>query len=164
MKQYCILAICYHIHGFLGTLTTLKTKPEIQPCMPHILIQSCKLFFSLFYFICILYYRTADMSNDILQLIIFLIFFWAWSYNVTILILFLHLNPSNTRVTFIESTRMQDFWKYLNRVMLVFIGWFSLSTLKWVCRVLVILQVFASFCIGQISHQQHKGKRNNAHS
>ena len=23
----------YYVHGFLDTLTTLKTKPEIQPCL-----------------------------------------------------------------------------------------------------------------------------------
>ena len=52
----------------------------------------------------------------------------------------------------------KNFENHLNPVMSVFIGQLSLSALRWVpmCQGFSHFQFFfASFCIGQISHQQH---------
>ena len=45
----------------------------------------------------------------------------------------LHINPSNAKATFVQSTRTQRFLEnHLNPVLLVFIGKLLLSTLRWV--------------------------------
>ena len=53
----------------------------------------------------------------------------------------------------------KNFEKHLNPLMLVFIETLSLSTLRRVPMLQGFnhFQVFASFCIGQISHQKHNG-------
>ena len=69
------------------------------------------------------------------------------------------INPSNAEANFFQ--RIKDAKKHLNPVMLELIGQLLLSTISDeypYARVSVIFQVFASFCIGQISHQQHKIK------
>ena len=82
----------------------------------------------------------------------------------------LHVNPSNAEATFVQSARTQGhfhinpsneakiFEKYLNPVMLVYIGKLSLRTLIWVshARVQSFFSFFASFRIDLISHQQQK--------
>ena len=69
-------------------------------------------------------------------------------------------NPTNATTTFVQSTRMQRFLKNLQTLSC----WYSLESSRWVlsdeypiARVSIIFVFFASFCIGQISNQQHKG-------
>ena len=67
-------------------------------------------------------------------------------------------NPSNAEATVIQSTGLQVFTK----TMLVFIGWIALAEYSQMSTRVPGFQsflkvFFASFCIGQISNQQHKG-------
>ena len=70
------------------------------------------------------------------------------------------LNPSNAESTFVQSTQMQRFLKTIKTMSC----WYSLESSRRAlsdeypfARVSVIFRIFASFCIGQISHQQLKG-------
>ena len=70
------------------------------------------------------------------------------------------LNTFHAEATFVHG-RKEDFENHLNPVMLVFIGILSLSTIRWVpiCHGFShFSRFFASFCIGQISRQQSKGR------
>ena len=65
------------------------------------------------------------------------------------------INPSNAEATW-NHPKHEDakiFEKHLNPIMFIFIGELWLSTFWWV----PMCQGFNQFCIGQISHQQHKG-------
>ena len=70
-------------------------------------------------------------------------------------------NPSNAEATFVKNTKMQR----LLKTILTLSCWYSLDSYRGAlsdeypfARVSVIfIGFFASFCIGQISHQQHKG-------
>ena len=69
------------------------------------------------------------------------------------------INPANAEATFVKSTRMQKSLKIIETLSC----WYSLDSSWWVlsdeypsARVSVIFRFFGSFCIGQISHQQHK--------
>ena len=70
------------------------------------------------------------------------------------------INPSNAEDTLVQSTRTLSFFEnHLNPVLLIFIGELLLKQVlsdKYpYARLSIIFRVFASFCIGQISHQQH---------
>ena len=72
------------------------------------------------------------------------------------------VSPSNDEDAFVQSKKdAKIFENHRNHVMLVLIGWLLVSTLRWapMCQGFShVSVVFASFCISQISHQQHKGK------
>ena len=68
--------------------------------------------------------------------------------------------PSNAEAAFIQSIRTHKFVKTIKTLSC----WYSLDSSRRVfsdeypfARVSGIFRFFASFCIGQISHQQHKG-------
>ena len=70
------------------------------------------------------------------------------------------LNRSNAKSTFVQSTQMQTFLKTIQTQSC----WYSLESSRGAlsdeypfARVSVIFRIFASFCIGQISHHQLKG-------
>ena len=70
------------------------------------------------------------------------------------------VNPSTAEATFVLSTRTQNLLKTIETLSC----WYSLESSHRVhsdeyqyAGVLVIYRFFASFCSGQISHQQHKG-------
>ena len=70
------------------------------------------------------------------------------------------LYPSNAEATSVQSKRTKSFLKNIQTLLC----WYSLASSPWVlpgeypfARVSIIfVMLFASFCIGQISHQQHK--------
>ena len=75
----------------------------------------------------------------------------------------LFFNPSNAQATFVQKHKDAKFFEKPSKpyqFMLVFIIKFSLSSLRWVpiCHGFSDFSaLFASFCIGKISHQQDKG-------
>ena len=102
-------------------------------------------------FVCIITCHTLGFPDMVLLLCVVLIYrFWLHPFN-----------PSNTEATVVQRT--QRFLK----IIWTLPCWYSLDSSRWVLsdeypcvRVSVILQYFfASFCIGQISHQQHKDWR-----
>ena len=78
--------------------------------------------------------------------------------SVCVCVRVIRVNPSNAEATFVHSTRTQSsFENHLNLSC-----WYSLDSSRWVlwdeCPcVSTIFQLFAWFCIGQISQQKHKG-------
>ena len=74
------------------------------------------------------------------------------------------INPSNAEATFVKAQGCRDFFEmHRNLVILVFntIHWKALAESSQMSTHLPgfqsFVRFFASFCIGQISHQQHKG-------
>ena len=71
------------------------------------------------------------------------------------------LNPSNAKATFVKSTRMQRFVEKTPKPCHVGIHWIALTEHSQMSTHMPGFQsffgFFASFCIGKISHQQHKG-------
>ena len=69
-------------------------------------------------------------------------------------------NPYNANATFVQSTRLQRFCKWPNPYY-VGIHWIALAEFSLMNTNMPgfqsSLKVFASFCIGQISHQPYKG-------
>ena len=74
---------------------------------------------------------------------------------------FEQFNPSNAEATFIQSTRTQTFKKKTSKPCLVGIHWIALAEDSQVSTHVSgfqsLFNFFASFCIGQISHHQHRG-------
>ena len=70
------------------------------------------------------------------------------------------LNPSNAKATFVQSTWLQSFRK-TSKSCHVGIYWKALTEYSQMSTHMSWFQsffvCFASFCIGKISHQQHKG-------
>ena len=71
----------------------------------------------------------------------------------------MNVNPSNAKATFVQSTRMQRFFKPSNRPHHIGIHWIALAEysqmstyVPWFHSFWVF---FVSLCIGQISYQQH---------
>ena len=71
------------------------------------------------------------------------------------------LNSSNAEATFVQSTRTQNIFKKPSKPCLAGIHWKALNEYSQMSTHLPRFQafsgMFASFCIGQSSHQQCKG-------
>ena len=73
----------------------------------------------------------------------------------------IRVNPSNAKATFVQNTWMQRFWKP-SKPCHVGTHWIALAEYPHMSTHVpgfshFLKGFFASFCIGQISHKQHKG-------